>query len=74
MNRCYPAYYDTVGKYDATTGATIKASFISGLQTPYGLAISGTDLYVANEARETLIKTGVRETLIKTGVRGPGLI
>jgi len=44
------AYPASVGEYDATTGAVINASFISGLQDfePYGLALSGNNLYVAN--------------------------
>ena len=43
-----------VGEYNATTGATINASFITGLNTPYGLALSGTGLYVANEGSWSL--------------------
>jgi hypothetical protein len=30
---------NTVGKYNATTGAPIKADFITGLITPVGLAV-----------------------------------
>jgi hypothetical protein len=37
-----------VGKYDATTGAAINASFIPGLFKPQNLALSGNDLYVTN--------------------------
>lgn len=37
-----------VGKYDATTGSTINASFIGGLTSPSALAISGSDLYIAD--------------------------
>jgi len=40
---------NTVGEYNATTGAAINASFITGLLSPQGLAISGNTLFVANE-------------------------
>jgi hypothetical protein len=39
---------DAVGEYNATTGAAINPSFITGLNGPYGLALSGNDLCVAN--------------------------
>ncbi len=39
---------DTVGKYNATTGAAVNANFITGLSGPYGLALSGNNLYVVN--------------------------
>jgi len=39
---------NTVGEYDATTGATINASFITGLNFPIGLALSGNILFVGN--------------------------
>lgn len=38
----------TIGKY-ATSGAVINASFISGLNSPTGIAASGDFLYVAQE-------------------------
>src|SRR5216683_1167534 len=38
-----------VGKYDATTGAAINASFITGLNTPNSLALNGSgQLFVTN--------------------------
>jgi glucose/arabinose dehydrogenase len=37
-----------VGEYDATAGAAISPSFITGLTNPYGLALSGNNLFVAN--------------------------
>jgi hypothetical protein len=40
---------DTIGEYDATTGATINANFITGLQNPTGLAVLGNTLFVANQ-------------------------
>ena len=45
---------NTVGKYDATTGAAINASFITGLNFPYGLAVLGDTLFVANEGGATV--------------------
>ena len=36
-----------VGKYDASTGAVINATFITGIYTPFGLAVSGNNLFVA---------------------------
>jgi hypothetical protein len=38
-----------VSKYNTTTGALIKAHFITQLNGPTGLAVSGTDLFVAIE-------------------------
>ena len=37
----------TVGEYNAITGAPINAQFITGLQFPFGLALSSNDLFVA---------------------------
>ena len=31
---------NTVGEYDASTGALIDANFVTGLDNPYGLAVS----------------------------------
>ena len=39
----------TIGEYNALTGATINASLISGLVRPQGIALSGSDLYVASD-------------------------
>ena len=39
----------TIGEYDSTTGATINASLISGLNNPQSIAISGGDLFVLNQ-------------------------
>ena len=38
---------DTVGEY-TTAGATVNASLISGFSFPEGIAVSGSDLFVAN--------------------------
>src|SRR5260221_869714 len=45
-----------VGKYDATTGAAISPSFITGLNAPEGLAVKGNTLFVANEIANTVGK------------------
>src|SRR5271166_4018835 len=37
-----------VGEYDAATGATINANFITGLDSPTALLLSGNTLFVAN--------------------------
>jgi WD40 repeat protein len=41
---------NTIGAYDANTGAEINASFITGLSGPKGLAVSGSTLFVANSS------------------------
>jgi MYXO-CTERM domain-containing protein len=43
----------TLGEY-TTSGATINSSLISGLTDPFGLALSGSDLFVANEDALTI--------------------
>lgn len=44
-----------VGEYNAGTGAAINSSFItSGLSSPYALALSGSDLLVANYGNGTV--------------------
>jgi hypothetical protein len=42
---------DTVGAYNANTGAVIKADFLAGLHDPRGLAVSGDKLFVVNGER-----------------------
>jgi hypothetical protein len=39
----------TIGAY-TTSGATVNAALISGLPAPVGIAVSGSDLFVANLA------------------------
>src|SRR5208282_2158841 len=50
----YVAFGNTVGEYDATTGAVINANFITGLNVNgYGsgaLAVSGNNLFVSTAA------------------------
>ena len=48
---------DTVGEYDATTGATINATFVNGgqgLSAPHGLALGNNHLFVANTNANTV--------------------
>lgn len=39
---------NTIGEYNASTGAAINAALISGLETPEGIVVSGGNLFVAN--------------------------
>jgi hypothetical protein len=41
----------TVGTYDATTGAPINATLITGLSSPRGLLLFGSDILVADGSR-----------------------
>ena len=43
-----------VSKYDATTGAAISPSFITGLNDPFALAVLGNTLFVANSDSGTV--------------------
>src|SRR5438094_320462 len=45
-----------VGEYDAITGAAINANFITGLNNPFSLALSGNDLFVAEFSAERVGK------------------
>ena len=44
----YVANTNYIGLYDATTGAAINTNFISGLHYAQGMAVLGTNLFVAN--------------------------
>jgi hypothetical protein len=39
-----------IGEYNATTGATINASLVTGLDHPGGMAVSGGDIFVTTGA------------------------
>ena len=39
--------HGTIGEY-TTSGATVNAALISGLNDPHGIAVSGSDLFVTN--------------------------
>jgi len=66
----------TIGKFDATTGQVVSTSFISGLDTPYTLALSGNHLFVASALGDSVAEydanTGlsINPTLI-TGLQDP---
>ena len=47
---------DTVGEYNATTGAPINTALVSGLSDPYGITLSGSDLFVANQSNGTIVE------------------
>ena len=38
----------TIGEYNATTGATVNASLVSGLSNPVGIAVAGSNLFVVS--------------------------
>ena len=40
----------TIGEY-TTSGATVNAALVSGLNEPFGIAVSGSNLFVANRQR-----------------------
>src|SRR5437016_400093 len=46
----------TVGKYDATTGAAVNASFITGTYFPVSLALLSNTLFVGNNGVSTVSK------------------
>jgi hypothetical protein len=64
----------TIGEY-TTSGATVNASLISGLNNPGGVAVSGTNLFVVNNGTNSIGKyttagATVNASLI-TGLNGP---
>jgi hypothetical protein len=48
----------TVGTYDATTGAVLDASFITGVEEPYDLVVFGNDLLVMSSSHNGVSSTG----------------
>jgi hypothetical protein len=69
---------NTIGEYNATTGATINSSFISsGLSSPVGIALSGGNLFVTNIGNNTIgeynATTGatINSSFISSGLNGP---
>jgi hypothetical protein len=63
----------TVGEYNATTGATINANFITGLSTPLGIAVSGNNLFVDCDAKARHAKsssTATRATDSRSSLTG----
>jgi DNA-binding beta-propeller fold protein YncE len=62
----------TIGEY-TTAGETVNAALISGLSSPNGIAVSGSDLFVANGGvigKYTTAGATVNRALI-SGLRGP---
>lgn len=43
-----------INVYDATTGALLAANFVTGLDSPYSIAVAGNVLYVANANSATV--------------------
>ena len=65
---------NSIGSYNGVTGAAINASLVTGLSNPYGLALSGENLYVGSLGsgrigQYTVLGTTVNSTLIT--VAGP---
>jgi hypothetical protein len=66
----------SVSQINAITGAVINGNFIRGLDFPYGLALSGNNLYVADYGTQTVgqynATTGaVIKASFITGLHGP---
>jgi hypothetical protein len=69
----------TVGEYDATTGAVINASLVTGVSEPEGLVLSGNTLFVSSgEANGGSVGTynattgaPINPNFITSGVNGP---
>jgi hypothetical protein len=73
----YPGGTGTVGEY-TTSGATVNALLISNLVSPIGIAVAGSDLFVANNGAEwvgeyTTSGATVNASLI-SGLIGPAFI
>ena len=63
-----------IGEY-GLDGSTINASLISGLNKPAGLAISGGDIFVANNGNNTIGEYGLDGSTVNasliSGLNGP---
>src|SRR3954468_11606059 len=46
---------DTIGEY-TTAGGTVNPALVSGLSSPRGIAVSGSDLFVVNSGNGTIGK------------------
>ncbi len=49
----------TIGEYDYNNGGTMQPSLVSGLSSPWGIAVSGANLLVANNTAGTIGKYNV---------------
>src|SRR5439155_1443830 len=71
------AFSNTIGEYNATTGAPINSSFISWLDFPTGIALFGGNLFVANAGNNTIgeynATTGatINSSCISSGLNNP---
>ena len=67
----------TVGVY-STSGATINSNLITGLNYPYGVAVSGTNLFVCNYGAGTIAEYTTSGAAVNTnlisGLSAPGSI
>ena len=45
---------NTIGEYDASTGAAINAALVSGLNLPQDIVVSGGNLWVSNQSGNTI--------------------
>ncbi len=73
------AFNNTIGEYNATTGAVVNAALVSGLSFPFGIAAAGADLFVVNRGNNTIgeynATTGaVVNAALVSGLDGPALI
>src|ERR1700722_15690643 len=65
-----------ISEYDYNTGSAISTALVSGLNYPWGIAVSGSNVYVANNTAQTIgeynATTGatVNASLI-SGLNGP---
>lgn len=65
---------NTVGVYNATTGATINPAFVTGLTGVGGIAVGGNRLYVVNGNRVSVYDAGSGALVAPdfiTGLQGP---
>jgi hypothetical protein len=67
-------FSDTIGEYDAASGAAINAALITGLSIPTGIAIAGSHIYVANAGAGTIGEYNLDATVVNaalvTGLSG----
>src|SRR5437763_1659311 len=66
----------TVGEYNATTGAPINSSLVSGLSNPAGIALYGGNLFVVNNGGGTIgeynaITGATVSASLVSGLNGP---
>src|SRR5437763_1612542 len=68
---------NSIGEYNATSGTTINASLISGLNIPTGIALVGGNLFVAKQGNNTIgeynATTGaaVNSAFLSSGLNAP---